>query len=784
MIKRWNHLVQLSVIVFLTFIHFILGTSNYSTHTWNIKIKYYDDNHSHKKHFDELANGIADELGVFNKGQIGELTGFYLFESDTNNHDHLLKLFDNHKHIEWHSKEVDLKRTKRSHINVPNLLHFNDPLYNEQWHLQNLIGYDCNVTGVWARNITGKGIVVAVVDDGVEWRHPDLKDNYCKEGSFDLNSNDDDPSPVYDEEEENKHGTRCAGEIAAVPNSVCGVGIAFGSKFSGIRVLDGTTTDSSEATAFNKHMDVNDIYSCSWGPEDDGKTVDGPHDLGRMALQHGVVAGRDGFGSIFVVASGNGGLKGDNCNYDGYASSIYTITIGAIDEMGNKPSYAEECASMLACSVSSGSGLLIRDIVTTDWSLPPGNSDDQCTHSHTGTSAATPLAAGMVALMLEARPCLTWRDIQHIMVMTAVEVDHATAWTQNKAGFRHSNIHGFGLLDAWRLVNAAKVWKSVPWFTSLTADTSHDKNLAISMDRHESLILHTEVTTENCKNNMLSTLEYILFTVTVTHHTRGNLKFILLCPSGTRSEVPTRRSDTSDKGLTDWSFSTVKCWGENPAGKYTLKVIDTSRKLPQGESLGVLKSWKLTLYGSSWTADEMKKRKTYIESVMDGSYLDNFSLPCPPGTPLEFDVTSALSDRTIKLVTMISCFLLFWGVYYTIEMAFCNAEDKEEKENDIENDQTDAERIETPQNGYGTSTESVQLFPNSTFIGTNEDVAMLDIEEDTQINNGDPGTQKEAELNAAMTISNTDSFLSAELEVNSQINDENIVIDNSIEDVT
>lgn len=48
----------------------------------------------------------------------------------------------------------------------------------------------------------------------------------------------------------------------------------------------------------------------------------------QAALQHGVIAGRQGFGSIFVVASGNGGQYNDNCNYDGYANSIYTITVG------------------------------------------------------------------------------------------------------------------------------------------------------------------------------------------------------------------------------------------------------------------------------------------------------------------------------------------------------------------------------------------------------------------------------------------------------------------------
>lgn len=141
---------------------------------------------------------------------------------------------------------------------------FQDPLYPRQWHLENTATKtdtsDCNVTGVWAAGITGKGVVVAVVDDGVQWDHPDLIDNYCPEGSFDLNANDNDPMPVKDSKEENKHGTRCAGEIAAAANRHCGVGIAHGARFSGIRILDGPLTDSMEAAAFNKHLDINDIY--------------------------------------------------------------------------------------------------------------------------------------------------------------------------------------------------------------------------------------------------------------------------------------------------------------------------------------------------------------------------------------------------------------------------------------------------------------------------------------------------------------------------------------------
>ena len=61
----------------------------------------------------------------------------------------------------------------------------------------------------------------------------------------------------------NHHGTRCAGEIAAVANNrVCGVGVAYGAQVSGIRILDGPMTDLLEAAAFTKKYDVNDVYSC------------------------------------------------------------------------------------------------------------------------------------------------------------------------------------------------------------------------------------------------------------------------------------------------------------------------------------------------------------------------------------------------------------------------------------------------------------------------------------------------------------------------------------------
>jgi hypothetical protein len=85
-----------------------------------------------------------------------------------------------------------------------------------------------------------------------------------------------------------------------------------------------------------------DIYNAGWGPDDNGATVDGPGPLARQALEDGVTSGRGGKGSIFVWAAGTGGKFGDNCNADGYASSIFTVSIGSVDASGRFPWYSEQ----------------------------------------------------------------------------------------------------------------------------------------------------------------------------------------------------------------------------------------------------------------------------------------------------------------------------------------------------------------------------------------------------------------------------------------------------------
>jgi hypothetical protein len=271
--------------------------------------------------------------------------------------------------------------------------HIADPKFGEQWHLLNrgTVGNDLNLTGVWDQGYHGKGTTVCFLDDGLDYEHPDLKENFHAEASYDFNDHRALPTPTLFDD---NHGTRCAGQVAARRNELCGVGVAWEARVSAVRILSGTLSEADEAAAINYKFHDNHIYSCSWGPPDNGKAMDAPPRIAQDAFRNGIEHGRQGLGSIYVFAAGNGGTAGDNCNYDGYTNSIYSITIGAIDEFNRHPPYSERCAAMMAVQYSSGHGA--RAITTTDWR-------NGCTNAHGGTSAAAPLVSGILAIVLGIR---------------------------------------------------------------------------------------------------------------------------------------------------------------------------------------------------------------------------------------------------------------------------------------------------------------------------------------------------------------------------------------------
>ncbi|KAJ5172987.1 hypothetical protein N7492_005580 [Penicillium capsulatum] len=482
------------------------------------------------------------------------------------------------------TREVDPQAMKAQN-QVMSTLGITDPIFKDQWHLFNTADpeHDLNVTGVWLDGITGHGVVTAVVDDGLDIDSKDLKPNYFAEGSWDFNEGGPEPRPLlYDD----KHGTRCGGEIAAAKNDICGVGVAYDSKVAGIRILSKPIDDADEATAINYGFQKNDIYSCSWGPPDDGMTMEAPGILIRRAIVNGVQQGRNGKGSVFVFAAGNGAMSGDNCNFDGYTNSIYSITVGAIDRKGKHPSYSESCSAQLVVSYSSGSG---DSIHTTDVGA------NKCYSMHGGTSAAGPLAAGSVALALSARPELTWRDLQHLMVQTAVPVSEDDgSWQMLPSGRKFSHDWGYGKVDTYSMVQLARDWKLVKpqaWFSSPWLRV----HKTIPQGAH-GLVTQYNVTEEHLKGANFARLEHVTVTMNVNHTCRGDLSVELRSPAGVTSVLSvTRKDDKAKVGYVDWTFMSVAHWDESPVGAWTLIVKDTITN----EHFGEFIDWRVKLWGES-----------------------------------------------------------------------------------------------------------------------------------------------------------------------------------------
>ncbi|KAJ2156827.1 pheromone processing endoprotease [Coemansia sp. RSA 552] len=466
-----------------------------------------------------------------------------------------------------------------------------DPLYEKQWHLVNTdqVGHDINITGVWRQGITGAGVTVALIDDGLDYSSDDLLGNFDFHGSYDFNDKTKLPTPRL---EDDYHGTRCAGQIAAARNNVCGVGVAYGARVSGIRLLSKEVTDQDELLAINYGMDRNWIYSCSWGPSDDGRTVQGPDKLIEDAFINGVENGRGGLGSIYVFATGNGASSGDNCNMDGYTNSIYTISIGAIDHHDQHPYYSEQCSAQLAVTYSNGAG---RGIVTTDLGLR------RCTNKHGGTSAAAPLGAGIFSLVLSVRPDLTWRDVQHLAVRTAIPVDLVDSdWTEVAEGRKYNHKYGFGKMDAWRIVESAKTFEKMGKQAKIDmpVDTADEKLPPLEKVNGESKSVErsVEVTREQVADAKMKRVEHVTVVIDMEHEFRGNVEIWLESPHGYRSQLAAvRQRDSSKEGLKGWKFMSVKHWDEDPVGRWTLQV----RNAYQPRHSGKLRSWKLTVYGES-----------------------------------------------------------------------------------------------------------------------------------------------------------------------------------------
>lgn len=448
-----------------------------------------------------------------------------------------------------------------------------DPGYPQQWHLSNAAvpAASINVVGAWDAGWTGSGVTVAVIEDGFNPEHPDLAANFNA-----LASQAPPWSPGFID-----HGTCTAGLVgAAANNGKGGAGVAYGAQVS--RGYIGYDTDNQAAFAYRN--DLNFVKSNSWGPLDNAN-IAMISAIETAAIQDAAALGRGGKGSVFVWAGGNGGQAGDRTNYDPYASSRYAIAVGSIDNIDRRAIYSEPGSSLLVVATSSydffgsnGSG-----IYTSTGSATSGDGD--YTAFFGGTSAAAPIASGVVALVLQANPNLTWRDVQHVLVRTARKCNPTDpSWMLNGAGRWTSDEFGFGAIDATAATALAPVFPPRAPETTVTVPV-----MAVGTAIPDGDLVGVTSTVSTPAHLIVEHAEVIL---NAPHERIGDLRVELVSPSGTVSLLADVRSDYT-AGYANYAFTSVRSWGERSRGTWTLRVSDRL-----AGNLGTFESWQLKLHGA------------------------------------------------------------------------------------------------------------------------------------------------------------------------------------------
>ncbi len=454
------------------------------------------------------------------------------------------------------SAEVDLERPRALRGTLPN-----DPLFVNQWHLRNtsIPDADVNAEAAWAMGYTGLGITIGVTEGGFQTTHPDLA------GHFSVDASQSGGSATG-------HATSVAGVFGAIGNNAIGVtGLAYDCLISSQLIGSASQT----AAAFTYRNDLNDVKNNSWGPFDTGQLWDEfASSIELDALRDSAQLGRGGLGTITCWAAGNGGGP-DRVDYDPFTSSRFTFAIGAVGDLDREASYNEMGSSMLAVTHSSGNN---RSITTT-------TAGSNYTSFFGGTSSASPLGAGAVALALQANPLLTWRDVQALIVETARMNDPLdTSWTTNAAGHAVSYKFGFGAIDAGALVAAAEGWVNLPPETSATSGTV-GVDTAVP-DNDPAGVVFTADIAENI------TIESVVLNINLTTTYVGDLRIIMTSPEGTESVFMVPHADPSDD-ISGFDFMSLRSWGESSAGTWTVRIAD--------EKAGDPATWQdfsITVYGT------------------------------------------------------------------------------------------------------------------------------------------------------------------------------------------
>jgi Ca2+-binding RTX toxin-like protein len=297
-----------------------------------------------------------------------------------------------------------------------------------------------------------------------------------------------------------------------------------------------------------------------------------------------------------------------DANADGVNASRFTITVAATDDTGGAAWYSNFGSSILIAAPAAE--------VTTDLSGSAGYDPTDYTDEFGGTSAATPVTSGVIALMLDAAQGLGWRDVQNILAAsatltgasytaTAPGLEEDGTWQSNNAGtwngggFHIHTNYGFGMINVFNAVRMAEVWSlfGKPQTSANELSVTGRNNFADVIVTQSGIQRSIEVTKD-------LTVEHVALTLEVDSDQLMDLKVVLISPDGTKVTVvldDTKLINPFDAIDGKWTYGIDVLRGESAQGTWTVKVFD----MRGAGTTTLLESAELTIYGSAASANDV-----------------------------------------------------------------------------------------------------------------------------------------------------------------------------------
>jgi len=370
-------------------------------------------------------------------------------------------------------------------------------------------------------------------------------------------------------------------------------------------------------------------------------------------LRSGVTKGRDGKGIIYVMAAGNNFMSGDNVNFRGWQNSIFTISVAAVALDGEHASYSSAGAAVLISAPGGETKINNGEMVS---ALAEAASSDgsPCGFAGQGTSFATPIVSGVVALMLEANQNLTWRDVQHILVMTASKsLLNDENSVKNGVGLRHSDLYGFGIVNAEAAVKYSKDWEKENSFRQ--AVFAHEVSASLRIGKNG---VSSIADLSSFDLSFIREVEHVsVYVTTRGHGNRGDLAFTLTSPAGTPSKLTWQHNETGED-YERFKFTTVRNWGEQASGSWKLSVVDDKDNTDEGSLI----TWILVIYGKCYH-EKRRCQFTTADMTQATVWETNETNMVAMTTPMSHPIVYANSapDRTSVATALFMLGVLVWS---------------------------------------------------------------------------------------------------------------------------